>query len=1165
MERDAAEAADVAMALMHFATLKPACVAVLQAPHGDAKDAPLRRLHALVAAHDAAPGVWAKLTENLCFPLVMTLKAPETPQRQRELCLETVATVVERSDPPPRQANMLLDMLTTATLHAHGQLGADADETRLAAVRLLAALLRPLLEPTPALELPEWSWAPLPPRPAGAAQAPMVGPAAAIAGVCFDGRGTPAAAGGGAAPRPGRPPHLAFAHAVSALLDASEPGHATALQLQALAVLGRLAGGTLGSPAARAAGAAVLPGVVSGLVRLLLHDPKAPHRRQTAALGALTAWVAAAFDGGGLDRREAPPPPVPEPATAAAAFAKLAERARTTAAGAAGGDAAPAPTADASSGPPSSPQALVADKVGSALQRLLPPLRAASHAAVRRAVAAAAEVLLRAAGSYFSDATTQELLDTLLTLAEDDDASGAGGVPERARAALDAALALPAAAPRLRDLLVTGADRLLRALPRQVLSPTRSDPDKAAALRRARAYLSAVGAAAGVSLQTTLGQGAWGWLAMLALSTTAADAPALVLDRGGAGASIDALAAAPATAGAARDVRVWTFPRRRYVHVRDDAAAHALETIFALFGRIDPGGAVLLDAWGAALVLDQAPPTAAPTAAARPPPLAAALAGLDLANANADADADASAADGAGEASATARCTQAVLALLLALRGATAAAAVAAEYDEAAAAAVRARQTAALAAALLEAVLNLPVWNEALSYADAVARERFRQAATLGAPAGAPAASGGAVVPRTPTALTLAQLQETVWLRVTALEALAGVAGALGRRFRPHLVRALFPILESLQEPNAAVAAAAAAALAHVAVACGYADARALLLGNADYIVHATSQRLRHLDRHPSVAPVLSALLQQAGAAMIPMMHDAWDHILLALDRFHTEPVVSVALVHVLHTAMRVVLLAQPATAAAPATEPSPPRPTSSVSATQSALLDYPVRAELVTAAQPDGELQAAAAALAEHRRLRTLPLADRFLGKPVADAGADAPGPATPAAADEEITAPASGQPPVEPDPPKPPLPPGPALAQRVLERLPPLLASPEVSVRSAVCDVLALAITVLGSADTSALLPLLHQLWPPLVRHSRPRHGARRLARMAAELPSAPLCGRCGSHVADPGSPAGRGRRRRAAGGRARAHCGDYTVGRLFGAPHHRAGVAAAGRAAR
>ena len=68
--------------------------------------------------------------------------------------------------------------------------------------------------------------------------------------------------------------------------------------------------------------------------------------------------------------------------------------------------------------------------------------------------------------------------------------------------------------------------------------------------------------------------------------------------------------------------------------------------------------------------------------------------------------------------------------------------------------------------------------------------------------------------------------------------------------------------------------------------------------------------------------------------------------------------------------------------------------------------------------------------------------------------------------------------------DPSGPPLPPGPALARQVLERLPELAASSAAPVRTAVMSVLATAVGVLGPWDPAGLLPLLHQLWPSLVR---------------------------------------------------------------------------------
>jgi hypothetical protein len=65
-------------------------------------------------------------------------------------------------------------------------------------------------------------------------------------------------------------------------------------------------------------------------------------------------------------------------------------------------------------------------------------------------------------------------------------------------------------------------------------------------------------------------------------------------------------------------------------------------------------------------------------------------------------------------------------------------------------------------------------------------------------------------------------------------------------------------------------------------------------------------------------------------------------------------------------------------------------------------------------------------------------------------------------------------------------PLPPGPALARRTLERLPEAAGSPAMPVCIVVLDTLAVAVAVVARADPAGLLPLLHQLWPSLVRRA-------------------------------------------------------------------------------
>ena len=116
-----------------------------------------------------------------------------------------LVTTVIGQGVPPRQLDMLTDVVSTASLHVHGQAGNDADETRHAAVRLLAVLCAPVLDlPTalPTTSAPEWDWTAAARVPLGDDKRP------AIAVALF----APAPPASAAPPAPPPPAHQGFAH-----------------------------------------------------------------------------------------------------------------------------------------------------------------------------------------------------------------------------------------------------------------------------------------------------------------------------------------------------------------------------------------------------------------------------------------------------------------------------------------------------------------------------------------------------------------------------------------------------------------------------------------------------------------------------------------------------------------------------------------------------------------------------------------------------------------------------------------------------------------------------------------------------------------------------------------------------------------------------------------
>ncbi|PWN40451.1 hypothetical protein IE81DRAFT_331631 [Ceraceosorus guamensis] len=162
----------------------------------------------------------------------------------------------------------------------------------------------------------------------------------------------------------------------------------------------------------------------------------------------------------------------------------------------------------------------------------------------------------------------------------------------------------------------------------------------------------------------------------------------------------------------------------------------------------------------------------------------------------------------------------------------------------------------------------------------------------------------------------------------------------LGISFRPLLLHTLYPLICGLASSSGAVAQAASTTLQRVAKACAYPDMQSLVLQHADYILGAASHRLVaglgpelqavtavtermqseiagedakkfHLTRelvrahhgnkvllpaHQTLTPLNSAqtaplvlieVLRLLGSDALPLVEDAVDEVLDALDRFH--------------------------------------------------------------------------------------------------------------------------------------------------------------------------------------------------------------------------------------------------------------------------------------
>lgn len=165
--------------------------------------------------------------------------------------------------------------------------------------------------------------------------------------------------------------------------------------------------------------------------------------------------------------------------------------------------------------------------------------------------------------------------------------------------------------------------------------------------------------------------------------------------------------------------------------------------------------------------------------------------------------------------------------------------------------------------------------------------------------------------------------------------ALLGVSG------RQQLLHALYPVLSAMAGRADLVQAAARHTLSCMAEACAYPNVHSCVLHHTDYVLGAASHRLIQGLRTelysgvavsvPSASPyagslmsarsapwVLVQVLQMLGAEAVPLVEDAIDEVLSALDQFHGHPDVCDGLLAVL--ARLIEVLAPP-----PRRPPTPP------------------------------------------------------------------------------------------------------------------------------------------------------------------------------------------------------------------------------------------------
>ena len=157
------------------------------------------------------------------------------------------------------------------------------------------------------------------------------------------------------------------------------------------------------------------------------------------------------------------------------------------------------------------------------------------------------------------------------------------------------------------------------------------------------------------------------------------------------------------------------------------------------------------------------------------------------------------------------------------------------------------------------------------------------------------------------------------------LSILASAAELMGTAFRALLLRALYVCVSALGSGDVLLCEAAQLALERIAAACAYPNVASCVLHNADYVLgtasHLLVSGLGHelygaVTRESAPRVLLSAraapwvlvqVIRLLGVQVLPLVEDALDEVLDALDVYHGYPEMSLGLLQVLAHIMRTV------------------------------------------------------------------------------------------------------------------------------------------------------------------------------------------------------------------------------------------------------------------
>lgn len=136
---------------------------------------------------------------------------------------------------------------------------------------------------------------------------------------------------------------------------------------------------------------------------------------------------------------------------------------------------------------------------------------------------------------------------------------------------------------------------------------------------------------------------------------------------------------------------------------------------------------------------------------------------------------------------------------------------------------------------------------------------------------------------------TIGLMNSNIWQICIQLEGIGCFALALGPQFRLLLITALYPVLEKAGDETLLISQAALGAMRDICKGCGYNSLKDLINQNSDYLVNDISLNLQRLSQHPHTPRVLSVMISNSDASLLPLVVDIIQDVLMALDHCYDE------------------------------------------------------------------------------------------------------------------------------------------------------------------------------------------------------------------------------------------------------------------------------------